>query len=242
MKKYAITDIGKTRESNQDQAFVYTNTNGITIGIICDGMGGHKAGAYASLLAAKTVLDCFIDAEDFEDDNQAKKWLENTLYKANEAVKTKSDEEEKFRGMGTTLVVTLVLKDKIMIANVGDSRVYFYKDDEIMQVTEDQTLVNILVKNGQISEEEAINHPKKNVIMYAIGTMDHPEIDFYEFEREKMSILMCSDGIYNLINTNYLKTIMASSLPISKKAITIINEANNNGGYDNMSIVLMEVD
>ena len=242
MKKYAITDIGKARESNQDQAFVYTNADGITIGIICDGMGGHKAGAYASLLAAKTVLDCFIDVEEFETDEQAKQWLEDTLNCANKVVKAKSDEEEKFRGMGTTLVVTLVLKEKIMIANVGDSRVYFYQDDEIIQVTEDQTLVNILLKNGQITEEEAINHPKKNVIMYAIGTMDNPEIDLYEFERTKMSILMCSDGIYNLINANYLKTIMASSLPISKKAVTIINEANDNGGYDNMSIVLMEVD
>lgn len=241
MKKYAITDIGKARTSNQDQAFVYTNNNRDTIGIVCDGMGGHKAGAYASLLAAKTVLDCFIDAEAFETKEDATQWLYDAIMEANNKVKTKSDEEEKFKGMGTTLVISLVLKDVMLIANVGDSRVYQYKNSELKQITEDQSLVNILLKSGKINDEEAINHPNKHVLMYAIGTMEDPQIDIYELEKEECSLLMCSDGVYNLVAQTYLKTILESSLPISQKAISIINDANSNGGYDNMAIVLMEV-
>ena len=241
MKKYAITDIGKARASNQDQAFVYTNNNLDTIGIVCDGMGGHKAGAYASLLAAKTVLDCFIDAAEFTSKEDAAKWLYEAIMDANQKVKAKSDEEEKFKGMGTTLVITLVLKDVVLIANVGDSRVYQCFNEEIRQITEDQSLVNILLKSGKINNEEAINHPNKHVLMYAIGTMDEPEVDIYELKKIDSSLLMCSDGVYNLVSQTYLKTIMESSLPISQKAISIINEANSNGGYDNMAIVLMEV-
>lgn len=241
MKKYAVTDIGKTRETNQDQAFVYTNNNRDTIGIVCDGMGGHKAGAYASLLAAKTVLDQFIDAPKFNDNTQAREWLLNAIISANENVKEKANEDEKFNGMGTTLVITLVLKNSVLIANVGDSRVYQYRNNNIFQITEDQTLVNVLLKSGRITKEEAVHHPNKHVLMYAIGTMEQPKIDIYELEKEPSTFLMCSDGIYNLVSQTYLKTILESSLPISQKAISIIDDANNNGGYDNMSIVLLEV-
>lgn len=242
MKKYAITDIGKTRQSNQDQAFVYTNNNRDSIGIVCDGMGGHKAGAYASLLAAKTILDRFIDAREFENKDDAVTWLHSTIMEANAQVKQKSDDEEKFKGMGTTLVIGLILKDIILVANVGDSRAYLYQNNDIKQITEDQSLVNILLKNGKISEEEAVAHPNKHVLMYAIGTMDDPEIDIYEIEKKPGSLLLCSDGVYNLVSQAYLKTILESTLPLSQKAISIINDANANGGYDNMSIVLMEVE
>ena len=242
MKKYAITDIGRERTSNQDQAFVYENKNRDTLGIVCDGMGGHKAGSYASLLAAKTVLDCFIEAEEFESSEQASNWVYDAVMNANAALKDKSETEEKFSGMGTTMVITLVLKNMILIANVGDSRVYRYRDNEIKQVTKDQTLVNILLDTGKITTAEAINHPNKHVLMYAIGTMDEPQIDIYELKKENCSLLMCSDGVYNLVTSAYLKTILESSLPISQKAISIINDANENGGYDNMSVVIMEVE
>lgn len=242
MRKYAITDIGKTRQSNQDQAFVYTNNNHDSIGIVCDGMGGHKAGAYASLLAGNTILDSFIKAKKFENKEEAITWLHDAIMDANAKVKQKSDDEEKFKGMGTTLVIALVSKDFVLIANVGDSRAYLYQDDDISQITEDQSLVNILLKNGKISEEEAVTHPNKHVLMYAIGTMDNPEIDIYEIKKKKSSLLLCSDGVYNLVSQTYLKTILESTLPLSQKAVSIINDANANGGYDNMSIVLMEVE
>ncbi|MEG0364427.1 MAG: Stp1/IreP family PP2C-type Ser/Thr phosphatase [Erysipelotrichales bacterium] len=242
LKKYAITDIGKERVSNQDQAFVYTNKNRDTIGIVCDGMGGHKAGAYASLLAASTVLDLFIECEPLTSKEQATEWLYDAIMEANNKVKEKSDAEEKFSGMGTTLVMTLISDSFILVANVGDSRVYRYQDDDIAQITKDQSLVNILLENGKITKEEAVNHPNKHVLMYAIGTMDEPQIDIYELENKKCSLLLCSDGIYNMVSMSYLKTILESSLPISQKAVSIINDANENGGYDNMAVVLMEVE
>ncbi|MGL4382961.1 MAG: Stp1/IreP family PP2C-type Ser/Thr phosphatase [Bacilli bacterium] len=241
MKKYAITDTGKVRETNQDQAFVYTNSNNDSIGIICDGMGGHKAGAYASLLAAKTILDEFIEAQAFSKKNDAKEWLHQTIKKANDEVKKVSDEQEKFKGMGTTACICLVSKHEIIFANVGDSRGYVLHDNQLKLITEDQTLVNVLLKNGKINDEEALNHPNKHVLMYAIGTMDEPLIDIYTVKRSECLVFLCSDGIYNLINHNYLETILQSTLPIGQKAGNLINEANENGGFDNMSVVLMEV-
>jgi len=241
MKKFAITDIGRVRESNQDQAFVYTNNNMDSIGIVCDGMGGHKAGEYASLLVAKTILDQFIEVDPFQNEEQASLWLNDTILYANDLVKEKSQSDEKFSGMGTTLCIALVSQQFILIANVGDSRAYVLQDDIFKLVTEDQTLVNILLKKKQISEEEALAHPNKHVLMYAVGTMEAPQIDIYSIQRNACTIMLCSDGIYNLVSTSYLKTILEGSLPISQKAITIVNEANTNGGYDNMSIVLMEV-
>lgn len=241
MKKYAICDIGKVRETNQDQAFVYTNQNNDTIGIVCDGMGGHKAGSYASLLAAKSVLDCFIDANEFNTLDEAKEFVVNSIMFANEQVHEKSISDEKFEGMGTTICVVLVTKDHYIFGNVGDSRAYMYHNEELYQVTEDHTLVNVLLKNGKITPDEAINHPNKHVLMYAIGTMDSPQIDVYEVKKEDATILLCSDGIYNLVNDVYMKTIFESTLSIDNKAISLINEANNNGGYDNISVVLLEV-
>ncbi|MDR3215394.1 MAG: Stp1/IreP family PP2C-type Ser/Thr phosphatase [Bacilli bacterium] len=243
MKKYAVTDIGKVRNTNQDQAFVYTNSHGISIGIICDGMGGHKAGGYASLLVSKIILDYFIKVDKFKDEQEAKEWLLMIINEANAQVREKSLSDDNFMGMGTTLVISLVLENKIIIANVGDSRVYLFNNSELMQITEDQTYVNILLREGKITKEEALNHPKKHVIMYAVGNMDNPVVDLYELNKIKGSYLfMCSDGIYNLVSFKYLNTILDSTLPISQKAISIINDANNNGGYDNMSIVLMEVE
>lgn len=240
MKKYAITNIGKVRDTNQDQAFVYTNTNDISIGIVCDGMGGHKAGGYASLLVSEIILREFTDIVSFSTKEEARQWMDDVILKANDMVRDKAN-NEKYEGMGTTLVLALILPDTILIANVGDSRAYLIHQGVLKQITEDQTYVNILLREGKISKAEAVNHPKKHFIMYAIGNLEVPHIDFYEIKRMKgMSIFMCSDGIYNLVSFKYLNTILDSKLPLSQKALSIINDANDNGGYDNMSVVIME--
>lgn len=241
MDKYAITDIGKIRETNQDQAFVYTNKNRHTIGIVCDGMGGHKAGAFASLLTSKVILDEFIEAPKFKDADEAGEWIHDTIMLANTKVREKSESDENFEGMGTTVVAALIVDDKIVVANVGDSRCYILRGKELEVVTEDQTYVNILVKKGKITPEQAINHPDRHVLMYAVGTMEYPQIDISVVDNDKdVLVMLCSDGIYNVVSDKYMKTILDSSLPIDQKAISIINDGNQNGGYDNMSIVLLE--
>jgi PPM family protein phosphatase len=240
MNKYAITDIGKIRETNQDQAFVYTNKNRNTIGIVCDGMGGHKAGAFASLLTSKVILDEFIEAKKFANIDEAKKWLHDTIMLANKKVRKKSESDENFEGMGTTACVALVVKKKIIVANVGDSRCYVLHNDKLKLITEDQTYVNILLKKGKITSEQAINHPDRHVLMYAVGTMEKPQIDINVVNNNNVLVMLCSDGIYNVVSEKYIKTILDSSLPIDQKAISIINDGNQNGGYDNMSIVLLE--
>ena len=267
IKKYAVIDQGKVRETNQDQAFVYTNNNMDTIGIVCDGMGGHKAGAYASLLTAKTILDLFIEVGPSSNDEEkphyysiwaekygwtstdgkftsatmAGQWLYEAMMHANNVVKEKSESDDKFSGMGTTLCISLICDDVILIGNVGDSRAYIALEDEFKLITEDQTWVNVLLKNKKISPQEALDHPKKHELLYAIGTMDQPQVDIYELDMANGTLLLCSDGIYNLVTESYLKTILDGTLPLSKKATTIVEEANSNGGYDNMSIVLIEI-
>lgn len=241
MNKYAITDIGKIRETNQDQAFVYTNKNRHIIGIVCDGMGGHKAGAFASLLTSKIILDEFIEAPKFKGPGEASRWAHDTIMLANTKVREKSESDENFEGMGTTVCLAVVIEKKIIVANVGDSRCYVFHNKELELITEDQTYVNILVKKGKITPEQAVSHPDRHVLMYAVGTIDKPQIDISVVDNAgKILVMLCSDGIYNVVSDKYMKTILDSSLPIDQKAISIINDGNQNGGYDNMSIVLLE--
>lgn len=241
MKFYAITDRGKVRETNQDQAFVMQNINKDYLGIVCDGMGGHKAGAYASLLCSKIIMEHFLKCDKFTDYEEASSWLYDTIMIANNEIKNKAEKDKRFEGMGTTLCIALITKGRVIIANVGDSRAYTLYQDDFSQITDDQTLVNVLRKSKMITHEEAANHPNKHVLMFAVGTMDEPQIDIYNIEKSEYILMLCSDGIYNLVNEKYIKTILESRLPIEKKALSLIEDANANGGYDNMAVVLMEV-
>ena len=169
MNYYALTDIGKVRNKNQDQATVIANVKDQVIAIVCDGMGGHRAGEIASRVVMDQFVNCFDSIPPFDNVDELKKWVNETIYEADAIVKRMAKQNVEHHGMGTTIVVAILMDNVIYISHVGDSRAYVLKNDQLMQLTKDHTLVNALVDRGAISEEEAVNHSQKNVLTQAIG-------------------------------------------------------------------------
>ena len=169
MEYYALTDIGKVREKNQDQAATAINLKDQVLGVVCDGMGGHKAGEIASHVVEEHVLTCFKANPPFLDDEEVENWLMDTILEAHQIVKRMANMQEDTKGMGTTVAISVVNGNDAFFAHVGDSRIYVYDNKEIVQMTRDHTLVNELIARGAISEEEGKHHRQKNVLMQAIG-------------------------------------------------------------------------
>ena len=169
MNYYAKTDIGKVRSKNQDQAAVIVNTKDQIVAVVCDGMGGHRSGEIASRVVIEHVVSCFNCIPPFDNVDEVKKWIKETIIEADIIVKKTAMQNIEHRGMGTTIVVAVFMDNMLYISHVGDSRAYVLKNDNLIQVTRDHTLVNELIKRGVISEEEGKNHSQKHVLMQAIG-------------------------------------------------------------------------
>ena len=189
MNYYAKTDIGKVRSKNQDQAAVIVNTKDQIVAVVCDGMGGHRSGEIASRVVIEHVVSCFNFIPPFDNVDEVKKWIKETIIEADIIVKKTAMQNIEHRGMGTTIVVAVFMDNMLYISHVGDSRAYVLKNDNLIQVTRDHTLVNELIKRGVISEEEGKNHSQKHVLMQAIGadTKIEPsliELDFVKCSRK----------------------------------------------------------
>ena len=207
MNYYALTDIGKVRNKNQDQATVIANVKDQVIAIVCDGMGGHRAGEIASRVVMDQFVNCFDSIPPFDNVDELKKWVNETIYEADAIVKRMAKQNVEHHGMGTTIVVAILMDNVIYISHVGDSRAYVLKNDQLMQLTKDHTLVNALVDRGAISEEEAVNHSQKNVLTQAIGADTELTPSFIELEFADSLLLLCSDGLYNCLNDEIIKEI-----------------------------------
>ena len=239
LKTFSITDIGKRRKLNQDYVF----TSEMPVGHLCnlflvaDGMGGHNAGDYASKYTIETIVD-EIGKSDEESPVFA---LEKAIKTANTMIRKKASEEIELNGMGTTVVAATINGDKLCVANVGDSRLYIINKRDIKQITRDHSLVEEMVRMGGLKRELARTHPDKNIITRAIGAMDDVEVDFFELTLEKDDvILMCSDGLTNMIEDEEIRMIMQGQRDIVEKAESLIKAANNNGGKDNIAVVIVE--
>lgn len=240
LKTFSITDIGKKRKVNQD--YVYTSENPIgnlpNLFIVADGMGGHNAGDFASKLTVETLLNEIADS--FE--KNPVKILEKAISAANDIIRQKASETPDMEGMGTTLVAATRLGKYLHVANVGDSRLYVV-GKEIRQITKDHSLVEEMVRIGTISHSEARNHPDKNIITRAIGAAAEVEPDFFVVEIEKGDvILMCSDGLTNMLEDEEIRMILGGARDIVERAQALVDAANANGGRDNISVVLIEQD
>ena len=238
MKAFAATDVGKVREVNQDCVFSSIGPVGClpNLFIVADGMGGHKAGDIASRLTVDSVVDKLskVNSKDYIS------VITDTIIKVNKEVIDKAAESQDYEGMGTTLVVATVFENILKVANVGDSRLYVIGED-IIQITRDHSLVEEMVINGQLDRADARVDKRKNIITRAIGGESKVEAEMFSVElKPEDKILMCSDGLSNMVDDAEILEIINREPDIEKAARMLIDAANENGGKDNISVVIVE--
>ncbi len=239
LRSFSVTDIGKKRKLNQD--FVYVSEEPVgnlpNIFIVADGMGGHNAGDYASKCAVETIIREIRGS--FE--KNPVRILGKAIRVANDQIRRKAREDTSLYGMGTTVVAATCLGHYLQVANVGDSRLYIV-GEEVRQITRDHSLVEEMVRLGGINREAARNHPDKNIITRAVGGLDTVEIDFFHEElRSGDLVLICSDGLTNMLEDEEIGEIMRQYPSIEEKAEKLVDEANNHGGKDNIAVILIDV-
>jgi protein phosphatase len=238
MKSFSITDVGKKRKVNQDYVFGEENAIGSlpNIFIVADGMGGHNAGDYASRFCVESVIDSI------KNSNQKTPIgiIEIAITNANNLLIEESRKNCDLEGMGTTFVLATIMGDVLYVANIGDSRLYVIRDD-IKQITEDHSLVEEMVKTGEIERKDARLHPNKNIITRALGANSQVVPDFFEVNITKEdTILMCSDGLSNMMDDeDIFRIIKEYPDDIEKAASKLIETANEYGGNDNIAIIIV---
>lgn len=238
LKTFSITDIGRKRKLNQDYVFTSEQPVGNlpNVFIVADGMGGHNAGDYASRYTVETMIG---EIAASREENPVR-ILEKAIQAANDHIRNKAGQDPHLTGMGTT-VVAATCKDRILhVANVGDSRLYVV-GEQMKQITRDHSLVEEMVRLGGLGREEARNHPDKNIITRAIGASETVEVDFFTVSlAEGDIVLMCSDGLTNMLEDEEIRMIMNRQRDIVEKAQELVKAANNNGGKDNITVILIE--
>ena len=235
---FAKTDIGKARDMNQDSYYVSSPENNIELYILADGMGGYNGGEVASKLAIesarKYIENNFNQIE--PEKEQILKLVKNAAEYANMVVYEKSKTSEDLKGMGTTLDICFIYNNKVYIGHVGDSRIYLIRKDIIRKLTKDHSYVQQLVEDGKITREEANHHPKKNMLLKALGCTEYVEPDIRARNIEKQDVLlMCSDGLTNMVDENIIyKMVKENPKTAPEKLVNLANEA---GGYDNITVI-----
>lgn len=233
-----LTDVGQRRTNNQDYANQYKNKAGKSMIFLADGMGGHRAGNIASEMAVTDLGSAWVQTE-ISTINEVREWFAEHLEKENQQIHRIGQDEE-HKGMGTTLEALAIIDNQVLFAHVGDSRIGLIHDGEYRQLTSDHSLVNALLKAGQITEEEAAHHPQRNIITQSIGQKDELQPDFGMITVEAGDyILINSDGLTNMISGDEIRDIVLSDVTVEEKAQTLIRFANNAGGLDNITVVLI---
>lgn len=237
------TDIGHIRTVNEDRVHVKIGARGLTLAVVADGMGGHQAGDVASQVAVETIhahLNSFVDGVLEEECATA---IKEAIHMANEKVYSLASKEAQYHGMGTTIVVAMADRNWIVIGHIGDSRAYIWDGAKLRQLTEDHSLVNELLKSGQISAEEADEHPRRNVLTRALGTEPYVEMDVYRHEwAENDILLMCTDGLSSYVEQEKIESALSAEEQLEWKAERLVQAALEAGGDDNITVVLLEND
>ena len=231
-----MTDIGKLRRQNEDN--VYVNQTDPYMAIVADGMGGHKAGEVASKMSIDVICEKLLKNKtkrkiDYEDK------IRDAFVAANKKIYDYAEENSKLMGMGTTSVMALIHDGKLVVGNVGDSRAYIIKDNEIRQISEDHSYVWQLVLKGEITEQQAKRHPKRNYITRAMGTEKDILVDTFCEPWEGGVVLLCSDGLSNLVDSYEMRNIVCAADDLQVAAQQLVDLANNRGGNDNITVALM---
>lgn len=241
MQVYGNTNLGLKRKLNEDDYCIAHNDNDEWMAIICDGIGGAQAGEVASHIAVMTMYDAFLKNPAFKKDRDVDGWIREHLNQANDFIYSKSQKNANERGMGTTAVGVIVAKIGTYIFNVGDSRIYALYDDGLIMMSEDHSVVWQLLKENKITLEEAKVHPQKNTLTNALGVWHVFRIDINKIDQSYKTLLLSSDGLHGYVDKNSIDSIVKdSSLSLEQRVNTLIARANQSGGYDNCTVVLME--
>ncbi|MEG1143762.1 MAG: Stp1/IreP family PP2C-type Ser/Thr phosphatase [Clostridium sp.] len=239
MKTYAVTDIGRVRSINQDVRFATTDPIGPlpNLFIVADGMGGHKAGDYAS----RYLVDSLVDYVKTSSDLNLISTLNNGITKVNIELYEKAQETEELAGMGTTLVAATIEDSTLYVANVGDSRLYLIEREGIRQVTKDHSFVEEMVSLGKMNRDSKEYKIKKNIITRAVGIDKKVDVDFFEVPLKRGDyILLCSDGLTNMVDNSAIFRMVLLPGALEMKAKALVAMANQNGGKDNIAVVLID--
>lgn len=239
MRTFYLTDTGKVRSHNEDNVVILKNEFNEFIMAVADGMGGHKTGEVASFIATNKLTTEFLKKDQIGNKEFAEEWIKKMYVEINDEIFEYTDEHPESKGMGTTLVVCLFTKDFLLFANIGDSSGYVTKQNKLFKVTKDHTLTNLLINTGELTEEEAKNHPQKNIIMKALGAINPVRPDLFYVEDEIDSILLCSDGLTTMLNNDQIEKVLNSDLTMEEKVIRLIKRSNNRGGNDNISVAYL---
>lgn len=233
------TDRGYIRSTNQD-SYVIQRIDDAVLAVVCDGIGGARAGDVASSVSCKLMDELFTKKEYFSDKDDVKAWMKSAISEINQHIVSLSRNVEDYQGMGTTMVAVVFAKEGMVGANVGDSRIYGI-NQELVQLSDDHSLVNELVKLGKVRKEDASRHPNRNMLTNAIGIGMQIDIDIFDINNEYDMILLCSDGLHGYVEESDILNTVRSNGEVEEKVNVLIGLANNAGGYDNTTVVLCDL-
>jgi len=243
MKSFYLTDSGRVRSHNEDSVTIVKNLTGEHLMVVADGMGGHRAGEIASSMVVTHLGTEFSKLSSVGTMLDAAKWLQDNINVINTNILKYTEENPDATGMGTTVVLALLTKDFLIFGNIGDSSGFVLKNKKLHKVTKDHTLVNLLLDAGEITEREAENHPKKNVLMKALGSQEKQILDIFEVDMNVDAIMLSSDGLTTMLTKDQIeKVLIEDELTDEDKLIKLIRKCNARGGNDNISIAYLVKD
>ncbi len=245
VKVCGMSDIGKCRELNEDSFKICGFENGSSNGVcvLADGMGGHNAGEIASSKAVELVAGELAESFDMTGSKDICKEIAGAVDYANSCIYEMSLKKREHSGMGTTLVVAFVRDMQLLVANIGDSCAYVVSEKNMRKITVDHSVVEELVQRGTITREQARNHPDKNIITRAVGTEEYVDADFFEYNLQLgETLILCSDGLTEMVEDKKIKELVNNSECVDDVVRNLINEANDNGGVDNITVIALRVE
>lgn len=240
MEYFYLTDPGKVRERNEDSVLIIKNDYDEYLLIVADGMGGHTGGEIASNIVVNKIGKRFEEISKVGTKEDTINWIKEIVGEANAAIYKYTSENPESEGMGTTLVLALYTKEFLLFGNIGDSSGYVIKNKKLHKITTDHTLVNLLVKSGELTMEEAKNHPRKNVLMRALGADKKVEMDIFDVTDSVDGVLLCSDGLTNMLTEEQIEKVLEENKTIEEKMQKLISKSNNRGGTDNITVAFLD--
>lgn len=244
MKYYGITDRGIARKSNQDSYIIATSRTGDLFCLVCDGIGGARGGDVASRTAVSHISEAFSHTSGFHNESDVRMWLRDEISAVNRTILTMGAGNERLNGMGTTLAAVLLTDCGRFVINIGDSRVYGWKKDgTLRQLTRDHTLVEDLIRHGELTREQAATYPQRNVVTNALGVWENVRFDLEVHNETLDGFLICSDGLHGYVPEERISAILCDTeYDPSLRARRLIRQALDAGGYDNVSVILLDLE